>query len=88
MRWAVTSNTALVPFREALMAGNVEEAGISPQKSSPANARLALCGNSFYAAGFVVRRFAIRNASPNINNENRTRVAIDAASDDSPAVAG
>jgi hypothetical protein len=28
------------------------------------------------AAGLVVRRFAIRNASPNITNENRSSVAI------------
>ena len=29
-----------------------------------------------HAAGLLVRRFAIRNASPNITSENRSKVAI------------
>jgi len=35
MRWAVTSNTALVPFREALSAGNIDKPGIDFTTETP-----------------------------------------------------
>lgn len=41
-----------------------------------------------HAAGFVLLRFATTNANPNINSENNTRVAIDAASDVSVGTSG
>ena len=45
-----------------------------------------LFGNLCHAAGFVVRRLAIRNASPNMNSEKSTRVARD--SNNAPPGAG
>jgi hypothetical protein len=35
MRWAVTSNTALVPFRDAFIAGNIEEPGMDFTTETP-----------------------------------------------------
>lgn len=39
-----------------------------------------------YAAGFAVRRFTITKPKPNMNNENRTKVASEDAKE--PPLAG
>ena len=44
--------------------------------------------NRHHTAGLVLRRFTIRNASPNMNSEKSTNVAREAVSENSPWLAG
>ena len=73
-----TSNsTALVPFKVAFIAGNI------------AYCAGTICMSlSDQAAGFVVRRFTITNASPNMTNVKRTSVASEAESGKTSGLAG
>ena len=47
-----------------------------------------LKNNSFYAAGFVVLRFASANANPNMNIANSTNVKIDAVNENARGASG
>ena len=55
-------------------AGNQEHCAGSVQTGDQGGVKRILLRD--HAAGLLVRRFAIRNASPNITSENKSKVAI------------
>ena len=78
------NSAALVPFSVALIAGNIaycsgiaiKQAAVTLSYSDVHRVWLN-AERSSHAAGFLVLRFAMMNASPNMNAENRISVAIE-----------